>query len=417
MGQLGLGAPKDDASDDDGKTEIKRITPIESLTKKTIVASACYAFLNAFVVKEEKKKKFNTFTWGLNDDGQLGREGDEASSFSPGLVPSLAGKHIISVSAGDYHMAAVDSEGELYIWGTYKDQEFLGMPHKKYKEDRISEPQLVPDEFFPGGRRIKFQAVASGANFTVFVSENGDLYECGWTDKSVSSRPKRENLSRARIGLKPLKLPPKTKATYVACGQVHGVVLLTDKTVASWGFDHNTQLGLGIRSKQKDSGAPVERPHLIKDLEDITAIACGGFHNLALKSDGTVYAWGSNKYGELGLGVEEYKANVQNEKGESVEVTKKRPVEASKPTVIPFFEKLPEGEKVVHIACGADTSYALTNKGKVYSWGFGKMCLGFGEPDSDLTEPKHVTNKGLTGFNVQKILSGSTHTLFIAKNE
>src|SRR6185295_6092748 len=67
-------------------------------------------------------------------------------------------------------------------------------------------------------------------------------------------------------------------------------------TVWSWGYNTNSQLGIGSASP-----IPTVNPVLINTLSGISAISVGTSHSLALKSDGTVWAWGSNFAG-LGNG-------------------------------------------------------------------------------------------------------------------
>jgi hypothetical protein len=74
-------------------------------------------------------------------------------------------------------------------------------------------------------------------------------------------------------------------------------VLSTDGTVWAWGDDSAGQLG------NAPSSTPVTRPvNTIGAGSGITQLSAGDFHMLALKPDGTVLAWGSNGYGQLGNG-------------------------------------------------------------------------------------------------------------------
>jgi hypothetical protein len=74
-------------------------------------------------------------------------------------------------------------------------------------------------------------------------------------------------------------------------------VLGTDGTVWAWGDDSAGQLG------NAPSSTPVTRPvNTIGAGSGITQLAAGDFHVLALKPDGTLLAWGSNGYGQLGNG-------------------------------------------------------------------------------------------------------------------
>lgn len=81
----------------------------------------------------------------------------------------------------------------------------------------------------------------------------------------------------------------------VAAGGVHSLALKDDGTVWAWGFNDTGQLGDGTTT---DRNTPVQ----VSALSDIAAIAAGYDHSLALKSDGTVWAWGYNYDGQLGDG-------------------------------------------------------------------------------------------------------------------
>jgi alpha-tubulin suppressor-like RCC1 family protein len=81
------------------------------------------------------------------------------------------------------------------------------------------------------------------------------------------------------------------------------VILKSDGTVWTWGANYYGKLGLGDTNPVR-SAAPVEvhGPGNISYLNSITAIMGCEMHNLALKADGTLWAWGQNAYGQLGNG-------------------------------------------------------------------------------------------------------------------
>ncbi len=87
-----------------------------------------------------------------------------------------------------------------------------------------------------------------------------------------------------------------SSVTAVAGGGYHSLALKSDGTVWAWGgSDYYSQLGNGTTGS---SPTPVQ----VSSLSSVTAIAGGVDHSLALKSDGTVWAWGYNEYGQLGDG-------------------------------------------------------------------------------------------------------------------
>ena len=76
---------------------------------------------------------------------------------------------------------------------------------------------------------------------------------------------------------------PGTRFTAIAAGWGHNLALKSDGTVLAWG-----------RNDYGQSAVPA-------GLSDVVAIAAGGQHSLALKSDGTVVAWGDNTFGQTAL--------------------------------------------------------------------------------------------------------------------
>jgi alpha-tubulin suppressor-like RCC1 family protein len=88
----------------------------------------------------------------------------------------------------------------------------------------------------------------------------------------------------------------------IAGGANHSLVLKNDGTVLAWGLNQDGELGDGTNT---DSSTPVE----VKDPNDpfgyvsgVKALAAGCSHSLALKDDGTIWAWGNNESGQLGDG-------------------------------------------------------------------------------------------------------------------
>jgi len=85
----------------------------------------------------------------------------------------------------------------------------------------------------------------------------------------------------------------------VAAGGRHSLALKADGTVWAWGFNSTGQVGVGSRAT---AARPVQEPVEIPGLHDVVAIAAGGSHSLAVKADGSVWAWGYSEYGQLGTG-------------------------------------------------------------------------------------------------------------------
>jgi regulator of chromosome condensation len=105
-----------------------------------------------------------------------------------------------------------------------------------------------------------------------------------------------------------------------------------------------------------------------------------------------VYSLGRHDYGRLGLGKEAQTTGV--------------------PTLIPALENV----KCKEVACGNCSSYAVTEDGRVFSWGMGGTQLGIGGEDpEDVLEPTLIQSKSLTDKEVVTIAGGGQHAGLIVR--
>ncbi len=102
----------------------------------------------------------------------------------------------------------------------------------------------------------------------------------------------------------PVGIPNLTGVVQLAGGSYwsypteHTLALKSDGTVWASGHNGYGQLGDGTSGYGTDRSAPAQ----VLNLTGVVQIAAGGIHSLAVKSDGTVWAWGSNYIGQLGDG-------------------------------------------------------------------------------------------------------------------
>ncbi len=137
-------------------------------------------------------------------------------------------------------------------------------------------------------------AALGGANPAIAATPSGGVYAWGDNSNGQLGNGTTTNSSTPVV----ITLAPAvTAATAVAAGQDHSLAVGSDGKVYAWGFNGDGQLGTGTTT---DSHTPV----LVNPPTGLTAtaIAAGGFHSLAIGSDGNAYAWGSNLYGQLGNG-------------------------------------------------------------------------------------------------------------------
>jgi alpha-tubulin suppressor-like RCC1 family protein len=148
-----------------------------------------------------------------------------------------------------------------------------------------------------------------------------------------------------------VSLPSGTIVTAVGGGDWHSLALTSTGQILAWGRNNFGQLGTGTTT---DSSTPiwVNLPRATV----FTAIAVGGYHNLALTSAGKVWAWGLNDMGQLGNGTT---------------------VDSSLPVAV----GLAAGITVTAIAAGSAHSLALSSTGQVTAWGYN----GYGQLGNGIT--------------------------------
>ena len=94
----------------------------------------------------------------------------------------------------------------------------------------------------------------------------------------------------------------------ISSGDWHNIILKKDGTVWAWGYNEDGRLGDGTIKNRKELVQ-------VKGLANIKAISAGTSHSLALKEDGTVWAWGNNDYGKVGDGTTENRLTPVKVKG------------------------------------------------------------------------------------------------------
>ena len=184
-----------------------------------------------------------------------------------------------------------------------------------------------------------------------------------------------------------------TGVVAVATGEFHSLALRSDGTVVSWGDDGFGQLGRGLSNSSVSTPVQVKGPRGIGFLTDVVAIAAGRSHSLALRSDGTLLAWGVNDVGQLGNGVVG-----------GIRTT---------PTLVAGIGS-PSLDRVIAISAGAFHTIALRADGTVAAWGSDlDGQLGNGNLFGNQSTPKVVVNSFGIGTltNVVAIASGSSFSL------
>lgn len=345
-GQLGHGDAEDRFSP----------TQVSALDGQEIVSVSCGADHTTAYSESSRQ----VFSWGWGDFGRLGH-GNSSDVFIPRPIKALYGLHIKQIACGDSHCLAVSMEGEVQSWGRNQNGQ-LGLG--------TTEDSLVPQkiEAFQG---VTVKMVAAGAEHTVAITEDGELYGWGW------GRYGNLGLGDRNDRLVPEKVASadEEKMVLVACGWRHTISVSSSGGLYTYGWSKYGQLGHGDFDDHLI-------PHKLEALheENISQISGGWRHTMAVTSDGKLYGWGWNKFGQVGVG-----DNIDH--------------------CSPVQVKLPHEQKVVQISCGWRHTLAVTEKQNVFSWGRGTNGqLGHRE-SIDGNIPKMIEALSADGSNGQQIES------------
>jgi alpha-tubulin suppressor-like RCC1 family protein len=209
-------------------------------------------------------------------------------------------------------------------------------------------------------------AIALGENFTLILGSNGLVYGAGYNGTRQMGNG--STLNATAHG----PVAGLTNIRRIAAGGNHALALRSDGTVVAWGYNAAGQLGGA--GAANSSGYPTQ----VAVLTGVSEIAAGQNHSLALKSDGTLWAWGLNAEGQLGTG------NT---------VSTATPVQVL--------------TGVQSIAAGARHTLAIKTNGTLWSWGANES----GQLGSGNTTPRSTPSQVGTATNWLAISAGSAHAL------
>tara|TARA_Y100001963_G_scaffold19046_1_gene24048 strand:+ start:92 stop:1258 length:1167 start_codon:yes stop_codon:yes gene_type:complete len=228
------------------------------------------------------------YTWGANERGTLALN-DRTYRSSPTQVGSAATwSRLIRGGFNNDGSGAIKSDGTLWVWGR-TDQGQLG------QNDNIdySSPVQVPGTWSGG---------ATAPNAMIVVNTDGELWSWGSNASGFLGQSQTGNAQYSS----PVQIPGTTWVDVVGGYESAGSVK-TDGTLWTWGNNHRGYLGHNNRTNYS---SPKQVPGTTWRIDNNTGIA--GMTTRFIKTDGTLWSWGYNSYGQLGLNnTTEYSSPVQ----------------------------------------------------------------------------------------------------------
>ncbi|MCW5943806.1 MAG: hypothetical protein KIS66_16360 [Fimbriimonadaceae bacterium] len=303
-GQLGIGSP-----------ESYFTTPqwVEGLVGATFGIVAVSAGLDYSLALNSNG---DVKAWGWNGYGNLGD-----NTYSTRRLPVACwAPRSVAVSAGMYHAASIDRYGMVWTWGSNT----FG---------QLGDGTTTTRPYPLGVSEVEHAtAVAAGGAHTLALQEGGTVW--AWGNNADGELGDGTDVDRSS----PAPIVGLNNIVSVSAGAAFSLALRNDGTVWAWGWNGEGELGNGSSAVPTRSLVPVQ----VLAPSGIVAISAGGLHALALRDDGTVWAWGHNEQGALGDGTY---------------TTRRTPVQ------------VPGLTNVVAISAGFLHSLAIRADGTTWAWG------------------------------------------------
>jgi len=219
--------------------------------------------------------------WGDNGNGQLG-DGSRSPNLEPEKSSMPLGRRAVGISAGSYHTCSVFDDGSVRCWGS-NDFGQLG------DGTTIERTSAVP---VPLGRGMSALSISSGESHTCAVL-NDHSVKC-WGQNSNGQLGDGTTVDRSSPVLSDMG---GEGAISVSAGSYHTCAIMSSRSVMCWGDNWNGQIGDG---SNVDRTTPVEIP--IPGNSSAVSIDSGAMHTCMGVNDGSMFCWGYNAYGQLGIG-------------------------------------------------------------------------------------------------------------------
>jgi alpha-tubulin suppressor-like RCC1 family protein len=215
------------------------------------------------------------WTWGINNQGQLG---DNSVVYKSSPVQTVSGgTNWLQVSLGNTCQAAIKTDGTLWTWG--------GNAFGQLGDNTIAH-KSSPVQTVSGGTNWK--SVSAGTSHVAAIKTDGTLWVWG-------------SNSRGDLGdntVAPKSSPVQTVSggtnwRQVSAGYTNTAAIKTDGTLWTWGHNNYGQLG---NNAVGNTSSPAQTVSAGTNWRQVVICESG----YAIKTDGTLWAWGKNVYGQLG---------------------------------------------------------------------------------------------------------------------
>ena len=226
--------------------------------------------------------------WGFNEDGQAGDDSTNTYKSPSAKVQFPDGKRVKSMGMGLKHTCAILEDDTLTCWGL-DSHGALGNGNSE-TSDKYT-PQTITT---PSDRKV--MKVEPGHSHTCILFDDGGVM-C-WGRDNLGQLGNGDTSDMIHTPSSNVELPEGRAATDLSVGDHHACALLDNGSVACWGQNNHGQLGENTTTNRP---IPIY-PHLPAG-SSVVSVAVGPFNSCAILENSSLYCWGHNGYGRLGIGV------------------------------------------------------------------------------------------------------------------
>ena len=333
------------------------------------------------------------FVWGSNNYGKLGDGTSQNKNVPTEITSSFfleEGDEIISLFLGDYHSSALSATGQTFMWG-FNSNGQLGDGDSRNID--IYVPKVITSRFsLTAGDKII--SLSLGAVHSSALSATGRVFTWGFNGSGRLGDGTTTNRNVPTEITSRFSLTAGDKIISLSLGYTHSSALSKTGRVFTWGFNGSGQIGDGTTTNRNVPTEITSRFSLTAG-DKIISVSLGYTHSSALSETGRIFMWGSNYDGQIGDGTTDAMIGKQNV-----------------PTEITSRFSLITGDKIISLSLGGRVSSALSETGRIFMWGSNYYRqLGDGT-SADRNIPTEITSSfSLTaGDKIISVSLGSTHS-------
>jgi alpha-tubulin suppressor-like RCC1 family protein len=319
-----------------------------------------------------------------------------------------------SISTGGSHTLMVKNDGTLWAWGDNSS----GQLGNSSTTDITTPTQIGTDS--------DWQVVTAGYGFSIAIKEDGTLWAWGVNDYNQLG----DNTQTTRTA--PIQISTDTTWLSVVAGNQHALALKSDGTLWAWGRNDNYgQVG------QDTTTATYPIPTQIGTDMTWIKIATAYDTNMAIKTDGTLWAWGRNDKYQLGVGTDEgnfsrLPIQVDGNNWIDVDTNYDHTLALRADGVLWSWGDNSSGQlghsatdtstphnvgtdnDWIALEVGYQSSYAITSDGNFYSWGNSSTDrLGNDTAGADITADRTAPEQTFVTNGWKQVRAGSNYALAI----